>query len=170
MEMETETIEIKAKTMFAPAEDELDGLGLKAASVNLKTKRDLKRKLGIAYEYHRFVTPEQIAKFTSELYSRTNRTLPKSKEHPWGGQAYDTLTFTPLENYLAVPPREALDKLKEAQDRKVFDKFEVCTVESVTKLNDPIIFGIVEGCSNKFAICDWDDDVRISDLLKDDEG
>lgn len=151
-------------------EDELATLGLTGASARLKEARELKRRLGIAYEHYRFVTPEQIEHFKSKLYKQTKRNLERSKAHPYGGETYDTLVLTPLESYLEVPPRQALDKLREAIKFKIFKRFEVATVESVTKLNDPIIFGLVEGCDNRFAICEWDDDVKISDLIKDDEG
>jgi hypothetical protein len=60
--------------------------------------------------------------------------------------------------------------LKKAKDMGCFDYFEVAKVETVEVRPDPIIFGGIEGCDDKFFITQWDDDVSIEEILNENEG
>lgn len=62
------------------------------------------------------------------------------------------------------------DALESAHADKCFDKFEVMTVEWHKEVPDPILFGVVNGCADRFFIAQWDTDVKIEDILKDHEG
>lgn len=139
--------------------DMLEKLGFKAAAGKVKEAVQRKRKMAIAYEFYRYVRPEKILEFNAKLMK---------KSHNWdkmGG--YHTLTFTPIANYEGAPPMEVLKKLEEAQDRKCFDAFEVGYIREVP---DPLLMGVINGCTDKFFIDQWDNDVKIQDILKDNEG
>ena len=72
--------------------------------------------------------------------------------------------------YPSAPPQAVLDKVEEAQKVGCFDAFEVCKVESVREYKDPIVFGRITGCPDRFFIAQWDNDVKIEDILKENEG
>jgi len=40
----------------------------------------------------------------------------------------------------------------------------------VTVVPDPILLGRITGCENRYFIAQWDDDVKIEDILKENEG
>lgn len=71
--------------------------------------------------------------------------------------------FSPAEAE-ELMPEFVLDKLEEAQERQVFDEFAVLWVERV---KDPLLLGKVDGCQDYFFICEWDDDVKFADFVKD---
>ena len=52
----------------------------------------------------------------------------------------------------------------------VFDTFEVAKIESTRVYRDPIVFGRISGCDDRFYIAQYDDDVKIEDLLGPNEG
>lgn len=142
----------------------LKELGLDAASHKLTEKISLKKKLLIAYEHFRFVEPHIFDRFQEEIKTKTLK-----KKDGWY-DSYDTLKFIPLKEYGEVPPPDCLMDLKNAKDMGCFDYYEVAKVETVEHRPDPIIFGCIKGCVDKFYITQWDDDVKIEDILRDGEG
>lgn len=143
---------------------ELLELGFDKAGGKLKEKEDLKRKLAIAFEFHRVVTPGIIDRFQKQLRKKTE------KKGKFGEVSYDTLAFCKIAEYGEVPPADVLDKVKEAKERKCFDYFEVAKVETVQVRPDPIIFGRIKGVNDRFFIAQWDNDVKIEDILMENEG
>lgn len=153
---------------LVPTEATLLKAGFTAAADGIKRKRDLVRKLRIAFEHFRVVAPEHISRFNAELRKRTEI---MTGNNSWGNiTQYDTLLFTALAEYGTVPPQTVIDDLIKAQELGCFDRFEVCTIQSVQIIPDPIVFGIIEGCDNKYFITQWDNDVSIEDILRPDEG
>ena len=180
--------------------DLLKELGLDTAANKIDKGQDLKRKLAIAYEHYRFVSPEIFNRFQNQLYEKTQKiqkncpkcdgTLIVKKNEDNGfftsfkkGQkcnycsgtgaeemTYDKLAFVKIEEYPEVPPPDCLMDLKKAKDMRCFDRFEVAKVETVEVRPDPIIFGLIDNCVDKFFVTQWDDDIRIEDILKDSEG
>lgn len=149
-------------------EQELRELGLTGAADQVGKDRELARKLRIAFEHFRIVEPDNITRFKEELKTKT---LRRDGKNQWGEiEVYDTLKLTPLENYRTVPPQEALVELRKAREMKCFDSFEVATIESVRIVPDPIIFGKIVGSPNLYYVCQWDEDVKIEDILRADEG
>jgi len=136
--------------------DRLERLGFKAAGAKVKELSVRKRKMANAYENYRFVRPEKIDAFNAKLMNQSRK-----------GGDYKCLTFTPVDQYSEVPPAHVLDKLEVAMERKCFDSFEVAHIINV---KDPILFGRIQGCPDRFFIDQWDDDVRIEDILKPNEG
>lgn len=130
----------------------------KAASV-LDEKKERARKMMIAYENYKFVTPEIFDRFNRELKAKTQK-----------GYQFDRLAFSNIKDYQEVPPQHVLDKVKEAMGRGCFDTFEVAKVETVEVRPDPIIFGKINGCQDSFFIDQWDNDVKIEDILRENEG
>lgn len=133
--------------------EKLEKLGMTAAAKSFREKALMGRKMMIAYEHFRFVKLEKIAEFTAKL----------QKESKY----LKTLSFTPLELYGEIPPNHVLESLESAQGKKCFDSFEVAHVVDV---KDLILFGVIQGCPDKFFIDQWDDDVKIEDILKENEG
>jgi hypothetical protein len=132
----------------------LDKLGFKTA---LK-KLDGAQKLAIAYAKYGFVSQEKVSKFNEKLRVET---ITQDKM----ARSYKQLLFTPIENYAKVPPHDALYRLEAAMADAVFDGFEVATIQWVKEVVDPIIFGRVDGCTDRFFIAQWDDDVKIEDIV-----
>jgi hypothetical protein len=149
-------------------EERLEALGLTQASKNLKQTKEFNRKCLIAYENFRYVKPENINKFNVALRERTEKENIKANR-----RSYDQLVFKRLEEYSEVPPADVLDLLETAKGRNCFDFFEVAKIENIQepiKRPDPIIFGKITNCADRFFIGQWDNDVSIDQLLKDNEG
>ncbi len=137
-------------------------LGFKTAATELAVLIDTKRKLALAYEHYRFVTPEKVAAFNVALMQKTGKNMKSISN-----MEYQRLDFTPIAQYRTVPPDSVLASLETAQKRKCFDSFEIAYIKNV---KDPLLFGRVDGTPNRFFIDQWDDDVKIEDLLKENEG
>lgn len=151
-------------------EERLEALGLTAASNSIKQVKksqaqmvEFSRKCTIAYENYRYVKQEKIDEFNAELRKKTEGKDGRSYH-------YDALVFTRLEHFNAIPPTDVLDLLETAKGRNCFDYFEVAKIERVVKTPDPILFGCIDGCKDRFFVGQWDNDVKIEDLLKPNEG
>lgn len=142
--------------------ERLGKLGFKRAAGELTVITEKKRKLALAYEHYKFVTPENVAKFNAALRAKTGKNLKDVN-----AMEYQVLDFVLIENYEKAPPEEVLMALEVAQDRKCFDTFEVAYIKNV---KDPLLFGRVYGTPNRFFIAQWDNDVSITDLIKENEG
>ncbi len=116
------------------------------------------RKLMIAYEHFRFVRMEKIQEFNEALRQKTYNRKDGS---------YQALEFTLLENWNKVPPEAALTDLEGAINKECFGWFEVA---HIVEVKDPIIFGRIEGCTDRFFVTQWDNDVSIDEILKPNEG
>lgn len=149
------------KTKPVVCETDLEELGFTQAASGLKLKRELARKMRLAFEHFRVVTPEHIKRFNEELHNRSY------DKHTY---TYQRLKFTLIAQYGEIPPAPALESLREAKRIGCFDRFEVATIESVTVVPDPVLFGCIDGCDNKYFIAQWDDDVKIEDILRPNEG
>lgn len=143
--------------------ERLQKLGLKTASDKLKEMREMNRKMVIAYEHFRYVRQEKIDAFNGKLKAET---MKEDK----AAYYYKELGFTPLKEYSEIPPIQVLDAIENAQKLGCFDGFEVAQIKAITKQKDPIVFGRINGCPDRFFIAQWDDDVKIEDILKESEG
>lgn len=164
----------------------LKDLGLDLAASKLDAKLVLKKKLALAYEHYRFIEPHVFVRFQEEIKKKTllvKVACPLCKNNQkarstcyycqtTGAQemVYDKLVFNKLKDYPEVPPADCLLDLRKAKDLACFDEFEVGKVEAQEVRPDPIIFGLINGCEDKFYITQWDDDVKIEDILNDGEG
>ena len=115
-------------------------------------------RMKTAYSDYLFVTPQHIQDFNDKLKKETLRE-DKRAYH------FKTLVFIPLEKYSAIPSVFALNALEVAQTRGIFDCFVVCKIDWKTEIKDPIIFGRIEGCEDYFFISQWDDDVKIEEII-----
>ena len=111
-----------------------------------------------AYEKYLFVTQNTINKFNDKLREET---ILEDHRH----RTYKRLIFIQLNQYEKLPPSNVLTALEAAIDDKCFDSFEIAKIAWIEEIKDPILFGIIENCSDKFFISQWDDDVKIEDLL-----
>lgn len=152
----------------------LKELGLDAAANKLGKKLDLKRKLLIAYEHFRFVEPQIFFRFAKELKEKSYKV--EQHDRYAKTETWREVVFVHLKDYSEIPPADCLMDLKKAKDMGCFDYFEVAKVEEVTRysdtrpLPDPIIFGCIKGCVDKFFITQWDNDVSIEEILREKEG
>jgi len=142
----------------------LKELGLESAANKVNATKEFERRCAIAYEHFRFVTQKNIDDFNTKIKKET------FKKHANGFSRYDTLQFVNLVSYQEVPPVNVLEKLEEAKGKRCFDSFEVAKIQSVEVRPDPILFGRVKGCPDRFFVSQWDSDVRIEDILKENEG
>ena len=122
------------------------------------TKIDRARKLKVAYAKYGFVTEEAIQKFNDKLRKETLKE-DSSAYH------FKQLAFYAPQNYGEIPPQFVLDKMKDASADNVFDSFEIAKIDWKVEIKDPILFGRIEGCTDRFFIAQWDDDVSIEDII-----
>lgn len=161
MDMETKTAEAPAGS--AKLDEQvaaLEAAGMVAAATKLKEAAAMRRKLAVAYEHYRFVRPEKIEAYCERLKKATYREGKYSA-------TWRELSFTPLEKYPQVPPADVVKATTAARGMQCFDVFEVA---HIIEVKDPIVFGRVNGCADRFFIAQWDDDVRIEDILNPNEG
>ena len=139
-------------------------LGFKKAAEKAEQNKVKARKMALAYEHYRFVRQEKVDAFNARLREETRRkAAPGSFDYQ-----IEQLMFVDSEQSERIPPPEVLDALEEALGRKCFDRFEIASIETVKE--DPILFGRIDGCPDRFFIAQWDDDVKITDLIKENEG
>lgn len=144
-----------------------EAAGFTGMAKELMEKADRARRLAIAYEKYRYVRAEKIRAFNDKLIATTGR---QEGNYPNLYQVFDQLVMGPIEAYDAVPPGDVLEKVKAAKAEGIFDTMEVAKIESTRVYRDPIIFGRINGCTDRFYICQWDDDVKIEDILGPNEG
>jgi hypothetical protein len=151
---------------------ELQELGFDSAAKNIDAKTKTRRKLMLAYENFKVLTPEALAIFQQELRKkseeiyRDGKRVAKIDKSRMQTIKYDRVRFQPLSKYPECPPAEVLTTLKEVKGRDIFDSFEVADVESVEVREDPIIFGKINGCPDFFFIAQWDNDLKFEDMVK----
>lgn len=146
-------------SLVTEKEKEFSGKSLRALGMGKAAdKVDMVLKMKTAYALYQYVSPDKVQKFNALLREET---LQEDKR----AYRYQELVSTPLEQYPEVPPAHVLESLAVAQKNDCFDSFEVAHIVSVEKLKDPIVFGRIKGCSDRFFIQQWDDDVSIEDLL-----
>ena len=148
--------------------NQLEKLGFKQAVSELKEKQELKRKMSIAYEHFRYVKPEKFDAFNEKLKEKTLKETGEAGKNLYHN--YDKLAFISVEKYATIPPQDILDKIEEAQKMECFDTFEICKIESIHEYKDPIVFGVINGCPDKFFVAQWLDDIKIEDILMENEG
>jgi len=147
--------------------DRLAKLGFTQASHVLKAATDKKRKLAVAYEHFRYVEQKKVNEFNEKLINETKVITDK-----YGSYNYKQLAFTPVEEYTEIPPESVLADFEAAQERNCFDRYEVATIvdRHQSRVPDPILFGVINGCEDRFFISQWGSDVKIEDILTAKEG
>lgn len=172
MEEQKQTCAVQPKEDMA---SRLAKVGFKAAASKLPVALRTGRKMMMAYEHYRAISPEKIDAFNKELKAKTLKKVNAYESN------YNQLKFVSIADYTEVPPASVLDSLEKAQSLTVnvngekvpvFDKFEVAYIANVKEVRtpDPLLLGRVENCPDAFFIDQWDDDVKIQDLLKEHEG
>lgn len=164
------------KVLDAPSVDALKEAGFEKAAKDTQKKLDLRFRLMMAYEHYRFATQECIDRFNVELKKKSEKIMRDGKRvknidySKWQEVSHDKLRFRDIKEFPDVPPQHVVDSLNTAKERKIFDRFEVCDIETVVKREDPILFGRIEGCPDRFMIDQWDDDVRFEQIVRATEG
>jgi len=138
--------------------DRLEKLGFKRASKELVEKEALNKKLVLAYQHFKWLTPEDVTVFNEELQKKTLKEDSKTRD-------YKKLVFITVANYGTVPPTDILEKMEKAIEIGCFDNFEIAKIESIKEVKDPILFGCIVGCGDRFFIAQWDDDVKFEDIV-----
>lgn len=131
-------------------------------------------RLAIAYEHYRYVTQAQIEAFNERLKRQTLKRFGNQAGRSHGGNQlyskYDVLDLSPWEKYEGQPPADVIQAVEAAKALGVFDVLEVAKIKSEVEYHDPIVFGRVLGCGDRFFIAQWDHDVQIEDILQPNEG
>ena len=152
-QIKAEAVSKEAQELVSSKIERLSKLGLKAQAVVLNVELQLRCKLARIQEWDYKVLPyEAIEKF--DIENKMTATKDGLKVH------IDKLG----EYKKGTPPDFVLGKLEEAQDRQVFDEFEVLWVE---KVKDPLLLGTIAGCQDKFLIAEWGEDISFNQLVKD---
>lgn len=138
----------------------------------------LQQKLAQAYEHYRYITKDQIEAYQDKLRKSTVRPAVGDERYDYRSgrnvsHVCDQLRFQSVEKYAGTPPQDVLEAVKVAKERGIFDGFEVADIQPVAtkfKMPDPIVFGVVNGCTDRFVIAEWGDDVKVSDIIEKHEG
>lgn len=138
--------------------ERLKRLGFSKLARNIDEAKEMKKKLMIAYEHFRFIPQRAINEFNEKLRRATSSDY---------GTRYKTLDFAPIEEYEKIPPDTVLSSLEKAKKFRCFDRFEIAYIREV---KDPILFGRINKCPDRFIIDQWDDDVKWQDIIKENEG
>lgn len=141
---------------FDELKEKVGKLGFEA----LTRRMEEARRLALAYAKYGVVTQAQINNFNEELRAKTQKSLDYGR-----GYSFQRLLFTPIKDYTLMPPPEALSRLEDAIADGLFDGYVVAAIHDVKELPDPIIFGKINGCTDYFFIAQWDDDVKIEDII-----
>lgn len=132
----------------------LNKLGLKGVANKIGKIKQMKT----AYGTYLYIDQEKITGFNKRLREDT---LWEDKN----ARNFKQLVFIRLEVYEEIPPAHVLDALEKATELGCFDYFEIAKIQWIKEIKDPIVFGRIEGCPDRFFISQWDDDVKIDDLL-----
>ena len=135
-------------------EERLTELGLKTAGEVVERIK----KMRLAYQCYMFLPQEKVDLFNDKLRKET---LQEDKN----ARKFKRLVFTKIENYDKIPPAHVLDAIERAQKDKVFDYYEIAHIRWIEEVKDPIMFGKIDGCDDRFFIAQWDDDVSIEELM-----
>ena len=141
----------------------LKSIGLTAVAETIEETASLSDKLKQAYARYRYLSPSAIERFQAKLQAEAHM-------NDQGVTSYKRLRFTRLESYPKLPPDDVLAALDQAKSYGCFDYFEVADLETVKVYPDPLLLGCVNNCADKFFITQWDQDVKIQDILQGDEG
>lgn len=165
--------------------------GMDKVAFDLEQKIQRARKLAIAYEHYRYVPQQAITEFQAKLKAATTRRptydeiAKAARESMFGSfgsiemqmkyatDVYDQLMLEPLASYSGLPPTDVLLAIKAAKEKGCFDAFEVASVAPIATqviFPDPIVFGRVDGCSDRFYIAEWGSDISIKNLLSSHDG
>ena len=144
--------------------EQLETAGLTMAAKVLKETSERSIKLNKAYASYEFVRQEAVDAYNKKLRDDSfKQTGTKGRDLEY---RYISVGFHPLETYDKVPPAEAVEKIIEARKTGIFDYFEVAKIDSVVEYKDPIVFGRIKGCGDRFLVCQWDNDIKFEDLIK----
>lgn len=82
----------------------------------------------------------------------------KEAKHGW----IETL----VEKYNKIPPKYVFEKLKTVRNLNLFDYYTVAELGTLTeKQKDPLLLGRLKNESDRFFISQWDDDIKLDDLI-----
>lgn len=115
-------------------------------------------RMKAAYEKFTFVTPQHVRTFNEKLRKETIQEDKRARR-------FKQLVFIDIEKYNAIPPEETLLKIENAQELGIFDRFEIAKIDWKEEIIDPIIFGRINECEDYFFIAQWDDDVKVEELI-----
>lgn len=133
---------------------DLKELGFETAAKAVEEKIEQQRKLHAAYQNFEFITPEDWDRFNQELMETT-------RKETRGQISYRQLASIAVKDYKEVPPADVLEKMKAAVKFNCFDAFEIAKIEERVEVKDPILFGRINGCGDRFFIAQWDDDITM---------
>ena len=142
--------------------EKLRKLGVKKQADVLEAELALRTKLARVKEWNYPVLPyDELMKFDRSMVGGFYLKVHIDKLADYVGN-----TSADVDVKDSIIPDFALEKLEEAKDRQVFDDFAVLWVE---KVKDPLLLGLLQGCKDYFFICEWGEDVKFEDIVKEKE-
>lgn len=138
----------------------LQELGFERAAANVQHKIELQKKMHIAYQNFEFITPDDVDQFNKRLYQETMVESNNGRQ-----RNYKELVMIAPRDYAEVPPADVLEKMAKAKELGCFDYFEIAKIEARQEVKDPILFGRIDGCGDRFFVAQWDNDVTM-DMIK----
>lgn len=145
--------------------ERLQKLGLKSAAKTVDVRKGKAKSLVEVYKLYKYLTPEQVTRFQQQLRQRTEKLINHGKQI-----RFQALKFTRLADYPEIPPPGVLTALEKAQAQGLFDAYEIATIEEVTenapakRKPDPVLFGTIIGCLDRFLIAQWGNDVSFEQI------
>jgi len=149
-----ETTEIASEEVIKKKIAELRSMGFEQVA----KKAESAHKMTIAYGKYMFISQETVDRFNDKLRKETLEEDSRTRH-------YKKLVFIPIDKYQQIPPVHVLNALSIARKMDLFDRFEIGKIDWIKEIKDPIVFGRIDGCEDRFFISQWDDDVKIEDLL-----
>lgn len=137
--------------------------GFEAAADKFDLIADRQRRLVQAYEFYRYVSKAKIEAFQARLKDSTIKIDGYTT-------TFDQLVFEPVEKYAGMPPKDVLEAVSVAKERGIFDVLEVASIQTQRVVADPIVFGRITGCPDRFFVAQWGDDVKLTDLIGEHDG
>ena|SRR3990167_4847798 len=134
----------------------LEKAGFKTAATKNREIIDRERRLIVAYKNFPFIQQSRVDEFNAHLKKRTMK-----GNHPLT-MMWQELSFIPVSAYPHTPPMDVIEKVEESQKIGCFDYHEVAYIRDV---KDPIVFGRIHGCTDRFFVAQWDDDVSMEEIL-----
>lgn len=164
-QIKAEAVGEKAQKRIQTKVDRLRDAGALAQATILETELQLRVKLMRLQEWDYKVLPYDAIKQYESANKNWDGQGGRYKVHIDLLERYcGTTTENETEAKDKIIPDEVLDKLEDAKERQVFDEVSVLWVE---KIKDPLLLGSIKGCKDFFLICEWGDDVKFDDMVKD---
>ena len=149
----------------------------KEAQELVTSKIDRLQKLGVTTQAEILKQELQLRIKLARIQEWDYKVLPYDAIKEYDGKVVNTYTLKvhidTLDKYCGTKEQEeakdrimpdfVLDELEKAKDRQIFEEFNILWIE---KVKDPLLLGGIKGCKDFFLICEWGEDIKFDDMIK----